>query len=147
MKVLAIDDQKLVLIPIAKRLTDLGYEVITETNAVKGIALYHKFEPDLVIVDLNMPTTSGMEVVKYIRKVKKEETPIMILSGNTDDSIITEAFDLGVNDYMKKPLSLTEVCARVKRLIGEPVCDKVMQKKHQVIIQKRCVGVVIPCSV
>ena len=118
MKILAIDDQKLVLIPLESRLKELGYEVITESNALKGIELYDSFQPDLVIVDLNMPLVSGMEVVKHIRDIKKSSTPIMVLSGNTDDQMITKGFDLGINDYMKKPLSLTEVCARVKRLIG-----------------------------
>ncbi|WBX75099.1 response regulator [Tenacibaculum ovolyticum] len=145
MKVLAIDDQKLVLIPLESRLKELGYEVITESNALKGIELYDSFEPDLVIVDLNMPLVSGMEVVKHIRDIKKSSTPIMILSGNTDDQMITKGFDLGINDYMKKPLSLTEVCARVKRLIGVPETTNKDIKYNSVIIQQRCVGVVIPC--
>ncbi|MFK8060118.1 MAG: response regulator [Polaribacter sp.] len=145
MKVLAIDDQKLVLIPLENRLKELGYEVLTETNASKGIETYNSFEPDLVIVDINMPLVSGMEVVKHIRRIKKSSTPIMILSGNTDDNIITEGFDLGINDYMKKPLSLVEVLARVKRLIGAPVIENRIILNKGVIIQQRCVGVVIPC--
>ncbi|MCH3885204.1 response regulator [Tenacibaculum aquimarinum] len=145
MKVLAIDDQKLVLIPLENRLKELGYEVLTETNATKGIESYESFKPDLVIVDINMPLVSGMEVVKHIRKTKNSSTPIMVLSGNTDDNMITEGFDLGINDYMKKPLSLVEVCARVKRLIGAPVMANNVITNNGVIIQQRCVGVVIPC--
>ncbi len=145
MKILAIDDQKLVLIPLEKRLTDLGYEIITETDALKGLEVYDTFQPDLVIVDLNMPITSGMDVVKYIRETRNDTTPIMILSGNTDDEMIIKAFDLEINDYMKKPLSLNEVCARVKRLIGVPVSNNEEGKQSNVIIQHRCVGVVIPC--
>ncbi len=145
MKILAIDDQKLVLIPLEKRLTDLGYEIITETDARKGMDIFHAFQPDLVIVDINMPTTSGIEVVKHIRKESGDSTAIMILSGNTDDDMITEGFDLGINDYMKKPLSLNEVCARVKRLIGAPAIENKIETNDNVIIQQRCVGVVIPC--
>ncbi len=145
MKILAIDDQKLVLIPLESRLKELGYEVLTETNAIKGIELYDSFKPDIVIVDLNMPIVSGMEVVKHIRETKNSSTPIMILSGNTHDDMITEGFDLGINDYMKKPLSLVEVCARVKRLIGAPEAINKSINYNGVIIQQRCVGVVIPC--
>lgn len=145
MKILAIDDQKLVLIPLEIRLKELGYEVVTETNALKGIALFSSFQPDLVIVDLNMPGISGMEIVKHIRITKNSDTPIMILSGNTDDNMITQGFDLGINDYMKKPLSLVEVCARVKRLIGIAKAVNKNIKYKGVIIQQRCVGVVIPC--
>ncbi|WP_166382269.1 response regulator [Polaribacter sp. 11A2H] len=145
MKILAIDDQKLVLIPLEVRLKELGYDVITETDGVKGIELFNSFKPDLVIVDINMPTISGLEIVRHIREVKKSEIPIMILSGNTDDEMITQGFELGANDYMKKPLSLQEVCARTKRLIGAPDIDNKEKKFNNVLIQQRCVGVVIPC--
>ena len=145
MKILAIDDQKLVLIPLEVRLKELGYEIITETSAKKGLELFDSFKPDLVIVDINMPETSGIEVVKYIREKRKSDTPIMVLSGNTDDNVISEAFDLGANDYMKKPLSLQEVCSRTKRLIGVPNIESNGKKYDDVVIQHRCVGVVIPC--
>ena len=145
MKILAIDDQKLVLIPLESRLKEMGYEVITETDGIKGIELYDSFKPDLVIVDINMPSISGLEIVKHIREVKKADTAIMILSGNTDDEMITQGFELGVNDYMKKPLSLTEVGLRTKRLIGAPENMDATKKYSNTIIQERCVGVVIPC--
>jgi CheY-like chemotaxis protein len=145
MKILAIDDQKLVLIPLASKLGEMGYEVITETDGLKGIELFHSLQPDLVIVDINMPTISGLEIVKYIRKSKKPETPIMILSGNTDDVILTAGFELGVDDFMKKPLGLTEVGLRTKKLIGAPVHSTSSSKYSNTIIQQRCVGVVVPC--
>ena len=144
MKILAIDDQQLVLLPLEKRLKELGYDVKIETDANKGLAIYDEFNPDLVIVDFNMPKISGFDVVKHIRTSKNPETSIMILSGNTQDAIITEAFELGVTDYMKKPLSLNEICARVKRLIGVPQVP-LNESSENVMIQQRCVGVVIPC--
>ena len=145
MKILAIDDQQLVLLPLQKRLLELGYEVQIETNSNAGIALYNAFQPDLVIVDINMPGVSGLDIVKYIRTSKNSSTPIMVLSGNTNDAIITEGFELGINDYMKKPLSLNEICARVKRLIGAPEMTSNLNTTNNVMIQQRCVGVVIPC--
>jgi CheY-like chemotaxis protein len=145
MNILAIDDQKLVLIPLANKLKEMGYDVITETNGLKGIELYNSIQPDLVIVDINMPIISGLEVIKYIRASKKPNTPIMILSGNTDDAMLTQGFDSGADDYMKKPLGLTEVGLRVKKLIGAPANNKIETKYSNTIIQKRCVGVVIPC--
>jgi len=144
MKILAIDDQQLVLLPLQKRLAQLGYEVKIETNSLKGIELFNSFDPDLVIVDVNMPIVSGLEIVKYIREIKKNQTPIMVLSGNTNDNTITEGFELGIDDYMKKPLSLNEICARVKRLIGAPELEDATENSD-VMIQERCVGVVIPC--
>jgi len=109
MKILAIDDQQLVLLPLEKRLVALGYEVKTENNGKSGMESFETFQPDLVIVDMNMPNVSGIDVVKFIRNEKNADTPIMVLSGNTNDEVITESFDLGINDYMKKPLSLNEI--------------------------------------
>ncbi len=146
MKILAIDDQQLVLLPLQKGLSDLGYDVKIETDAREGISQFDSFCPDLVIVDINMPIVSGLDVVKYIRNSRFKDTPIMVLSGNTTDETITEGFDLGINDYMKKPLSLNEIFARVKRLIGLPeVQSNTPSFKSNTVIQQRCVGVVIPC--
>ncbi|SFD04607.1 response regulator [Algibacter pectinivorans] len=144
MKILAIDDQQLVLLPLQKRLQELGYEVIIETDAYAGISIYNHENPDLVIVDINMPNVSGLDIVKYIRNSKNADTPVMVLSGNTEDNIITTGFELGINDYMKKPLSLNEISARVKRLIGAPEGENIASNSN-VMIQERCVGVVIPC--
>jgi CheY-like chemotaxis protein len=144
MKILAIDDQQLVLLPLQKRLEELGYEVIIETDAFKAIGDYNAFNPDLVIVDINMPGVSGLDIIKHIRNTKSSQIPIMVLSSDTKDETITEGFELGINDYMKKPLSLNEISARVKRLIGAPEVENTIAKSD-VIIQERCVGVVIPC--
>lgn len=122
MKILIIDDQELVLLSLDKCLTDLGYEVKSSNNVFDAIAQYDSFSPDLVIADINMPvladesakdlpftvndTAAGLEIVKYIKNIKKHDTPVMILSGNNDEDIILKGFELGVSDYMKKPLSL-----------------------------------------
>ncbi len=145
MKILAIDDQQLVLLPLEKRLKELGYQVKTATNASEGMDAYDSFNPDLVIVDINLPEVSGLEIIRYIRITNDDQLPIMVLSGVTSDDTITVGFDLGINDYMKKPLSLNEICARVKRLIGVPEIENVNKPSENVMIQQRCVGVVIPC--
>lgn len=154
MKILAIDDQQLVLLSLRKRLSELGYEVKTANSTEEGILRYNSFNPDLVLLDMNMPEMSGntlvdctgTEVVKYIRVFMKRETPILVLSGNTNESVILENFSLGINDYLKKPVSLDEIAERIKRIIGAPNKEtKVQENREAQIIQKNCIGVVIPC--
>ncbi|MEP2239999.1 MAG: response regulator [Maribacter sp.] len=155
MKILAIDDQKLILLSVEKRLTEIGYEVKTANSIESGIQLFNSFKPDLVLLDMNMPEMSGTElvsctgteVVKYIRMFMKNDTPILVMSGNTDEHLIMENFSLGVNDYLKKPVSLDEMAARIKRIIGAPKNEGVVTSKvsDTRILQKNCVGVVIPC--
>tara|TARA_R110002051_G_scaffold74049_4_gene134856 strand:+ start:19784 stop:20950 length:1167 start_codon:yes stop_codon:yes gene_type:complete len=155
MKILAIDDQKLILLSVERRLTELGYEVRTANSIETGIKLFDSFKPDLVLLDMNMPEMSGLElvsctgteVVKYIRVFMNNNTPILVMSGNTDETVIMRNFDLGVNDYMKKPVSLDEMAARIKRIIGAPETTEETKTKlsNTRMLQKNCVGVVIPC--
>lgn len=144
MKILAIDDQQLILLSVEKKLTDLGYQVQTASSGATGIETFNSFKPDLVIVDINMPDMSGLDVVKHIKK--NSSTAIMVMSGNTDEDIILDGFNLGIDDYMKKPVSLEEVAARVKRIVGAPTEAKTATKVDGAqMLQKNCVGVVIPC--
>ncbi|SIS90123.1 Glycosyl transferase family 2 [Zobellia uliginosa] len=146
MKILTIDDQQLILLSVEKRLIELGYEVRTAGSGELGIEIYDDFQPDLVLVDINMPGMSGLQVVKHIRTEKKSKTPILIMSGNTDENIIVDGFDLGINDYMKKPVSLEEMAARIKRIVGVPETEGETMKSNDVrMLQQHCVGVVIPC--
>lgn len=146
MKILAIDDQQLILLSVEKRLTEEGFQVKTATSGQGGIDLYETYQPDLVIVDINMPGMSGLEVVKHIRIHKKSKTPILVMSGNTNENIIGDGFDLGIDDYMKKPVSLDEVMARVTRILGPTAIPTFIKKGNNTqMLQKYCVGVVIPC--
>jgi DNA-binding response OmpR family regulator len=160
MKILIIDDQQLVLLSLEKALTDLGYEVHSAENVSDAIISYDNLQPNLVIVDINLSgktdsldaveASSGLEVVKYIRQEKQDNTTkVMVLSGNTDEEIIVKGFDLGIDDYMKKPLSLSEIGARVKRLIGSNLNVKspniTSEKPSEQYIQNKCIGIVIPC--
>lgn len=144
-KILAIDDQQLILLSLEKHLTDLGFEIKCANTGEKGLELFDSFKPDIVIVDINMDGMSGLDVVKNIRIEKKSTTKILVLSGNTNEDTIIDGFDLGIDDYMKKPVSLNEVTVRISRIFGIKT-DKLQNKntKDQ-MLQKRCVGVVIPC--
>ncbi|RKN80162.1 response regulator [Ulvibacterium marinum] len=147
MKILAIDDQQLILLSVEKRLTELGYQVEIANSGQTGIDLYESFQPDLVLVDINMPDMSGLQVVKHIRFIKDSKTPILVMSGNTDESVIMDGFTLGIDDYMKKPVSLDEMAARIKRIIGLPKSSGTVINEYgdTRMLQKNCIGVVIPC--
>ena len=144
-KILAIDDQQLILLSLEKHLSDLGFEIKCAQSGEEGLLLFDTFKPDIVIVDINMDGMSGLEVVKKIRIEKKSDTKILVLSGNTNEDTVIDGFDLGIDDYMKKPVSLNEVTVRINRIFGIKT-NKIQNKitKDQ-MLQERCVGVVIPC--
>ena len=141
-KILAIDDQQLILLSLEKHLSKLGHHVKCANNGKAGLELFDRFKPDIVIVDINMDGMSGLEVVKTIRHEKKSNVKLLVLSGNTDEDTIIDGFDLGIDDYMKKPVSLNEVTVRISRMFG---IKSTSSKQKAQMLQKRCVGVVIPC--
>lgn len=161
MKILIVDDQELVVLSLYKCLTDLGYQVESSNNVFDAIKKYDQFEPNLVIADINMPVleiesqkndttninekASGLEIVKYVKKIKKHATPVMILSGNNEEEIIVKGFELGAADYLKKPLSLSEIGIRVGKLIGSENVFPLIGAAKNRNIQSTCIGVVIPC--
>ncbi|RNC89662.1 MAG: response regulator [Allomuricauda sp.] len=128
MKILCIDDEKLFLLSTKKALTDIGYEVRTANCIEEGIMAFNTFEPDLVLLDMNMPEMSGnnmeectgTEVVKYIRMFLRRSTPILVVSGNTDLSVKIKNLEMGINDYLHKPLSNSELLYKTVKTIGNP---------------------------
>lgn len=148
MKILIVDDQQLVLLPLQKGLTDLGYEVTAAANVLDAIGAYDAFGPDLVITDINMPflpqtgdadltdineKAAGLEIVKYIRSVKKQDTPIMMLSGNVEESVFLKSIELGANDYVKKPLKINDIGARVKKLMSGAKLTQEHNFRHRLL--------------
>ncbi|SFU64875.1 Glycosyl transferase family 2 [Pustulibacterium marinum] len=144
MKILAIDDQQLVLYPLKRQLTNLGFEIKTLVSSVEAIKVYETFLPDLVIVDMNMPTISGLDIIRYIREQKGDQIPILVLSGNTSEKLIIDSLKLGVYEYLRKPINIDELSAAVIKILGCPK-ENVKRSKIPTIIEKSCVGLVVPC--
>jgi len=147
MKILAADDQPLILRSIGNALKTSGYEIIYAQNGELAISMYDQHSPDLVIVDLNMPVMSGFDVIEHVRKIKNDQTPIIVMTANDEEKTVLDAFYLGVDDYIEKPVGVREVLVRVNRLLKQPLIKLEKDNEYSVekILQNKCVGVVIPC--
>jgi CheY-like chemotaxis protein len=146
MKILVIDDQQLVRLSVSRFLQNQGYKTTAVSDGYKALEMLRKECPDLIILDINMPGMNGLELIHRIHKVYSDSIPILILSGNISESIIAEAFHAGAADYMKKPLSLAELGARVARITGPPrQYGGSLSQNGTPTVQEHCVGVVIPC--
>lgn len=146
MRILAVDDQPLILKSIEKKLTKAGYELDLADNGMEAIHAYEANRPDIIILDLEMPGTNGFAVIEHIRTVKNDDIPIIVMSGNDDENIVVDTFKLGVNDYIEKPVGLNELLARVQRQLQQKVQSKDFKSDAtSQMIQKNLIGVVIPC--
>jgi CheY-like chemotaxis protein len=147
-KILAADDQPIILKSLKHKLEEVGFEVFGASDGNIAIDIFDEEKPNLAILDLNMPGKSGFDVIKHIRKVRLSNIPIIIMSGNDEEKIILEAFNLGADDYIEKPVGLNEVAVRVKRLLKIPIEASTTSENEFVksgVLQKNGIGVVIPC--
>lgn len=106
MKILLVDDVKMERIHLAIRLKQLGHLVEYAESGAQALAVYPKFSPDLVLMDITMPDMNGFDASREIRRLYPEEwIPIIFLSGHDDPTMIKEAIDAGGDDYLIKPVN------------------------------------------
>ncbi len=116
MKLLLVEDERLLSKNIAKGLRILGYAVDCAYDGEEALALYDLNEYDLMILDLNLPRIEGMEVLRQIRK-KDETFRILILSARNTVEDKISGLDSGSNDYLTKPFDFKELEARIRGLL------------------------------
>ena len=111
-RILVIDDEAQITRVLRAALTAQGYQVRTANDPEEGLEVYREWSPDLVIVDLMMPTMTGVDVSRAIRVAAA--TPVVILSVRDHERSKVEALDAGADDYVTKPFKIQELLARVR---------------------------------
>ena len=116
-KILVVDDESdnLRVVSDYLRQADPEYRILQAKNGQVALKIVEKEMPDLVLTDWNMPVMDGLELLKAIKAEEKyREMPVIMQTANTEDNHLKLAFDAGVMDYIKKPLSHLELLARVR---------------------------------
>jgi DNA-binding response OmpR family regulator len=117
MKILVADDDLLMLKTLEFRLKKDGHTVYTTRDGREALSQIEKIIPDLIITDLMMPFSSGMEIIGHVRKMPGKRIPVVILSAMGQENVVLEAFQLGADDYITKPFSPNELSVRVRRFM------------------------------
>jgi two-component system KDP operon response regulator KdpE len=111
-RVLIIDDEPQIRRIMRETLTSAGYEVEDAKNGEEGLVKVREFRPALVLLDINMPDMSGIEVCKAIRT--DSNIAIIMLTVRKSDADKVAALDAGADDFVTKPFSTPELLARVR---------------------------------
>jgi DNA-binding response OmpR family regulator len=117
MKILVAEDEPLMLMAIEAKLKSDGYEVTGVADGREALKALEQSTPDLIITDILMPYTSGLEVISIVKSGSSKKVPIIVLSGLGQEDTVMEAFQLGADDFLTKPFNPTELSVRVKRLL------------------------------
>ena len=110
--ILAVDDETQVTLVIKRVLEQEGYTVTTTNDGYAALDIVVNSQPDLVILDINMPGINGYQVLEKIRE--QHDIPVIMLSADQDVSSVGNSIGLGADDYIRKPFHLSELSARVK---------------------------------
>ncbi len=115
MKILVVDDDRVLADVITFTLRREGFIVIQAHDGAAGLERWSDEKPDLIILDVNMPKISGFEVCRRIRA--QADTPILMLTVRGEEDDIVGGLELGADDYIVKPFSPRQLVARVKAIL------------------------------
>ncbi len=116
MKILVVDDDLDLLGLVAYALRQAGFLVVESSDGREALEIFAREEPDLCILDVNLPRLSGFELLSRLRE-SRPSLPIMMLTVRSAEEDQVKALDLGADDYLTKPFSPRTLLARVRALL------------------------------
>jgi DNA-binding response OmpR family regulator len=114
-KILVIDDEPKIVEICQDYLVKAGFDVTHAYDGLTGLAIAHRSQPDLVVLDLMLPEMDGLDVCRELRR--ESNVPIIMLTARVEESDKLIGLELGADDYMTKPFSPRELVARVRTVL------------------------------
>jgi DNA-binding response OmpR family regulator len=141
-KILIVEDEPTLLATLRYNLEREGYRVVTAADGEAGLAAARAEHPNLVVLDVMLPSMDGFEVCRVLRR--ETATPILMLTAKTEEVDKVVGLELGADDYVTKPFSMRELLARVRALmrraeIAAPTdeAEVIVSQDLQVDLRKR----------
>lgn len=122
-KILFVEDERDLSLIVCDTLRQQGYEVAAAFDGIGGLAEYRAAGADLVVADVMMPRMDGFEMGRRIRQLDRN-VPLLFLTAKSEIDDIVEGFELGGNDYLKKPFKMLELIVRIKALLRRNVREE-----------------------
>lgn len=115
-KILFVEDERDLSLIVCDTLRQQDYDVVAAFDGIEGLAKYKTESADLIVADVMMPRLDGFAMAKEIRRISAS-VPIIFLTAKSTIDDVEEGFDIGANDYLKKPFELRELLVRIKALL------------------------------
>lgn len=115
-RILVVDDDRLVLATLAKGLRQWDYEVAEASSGESALKAALETRPDLVLLDVNMPRVSGLDVAKSLRA--KSSIPFMFLTAYGDTDIVKQATEYGAMGYLVKPVDISQIVPAIEAALA-----------------------------
>ena len=113
MKILVAEDDRLTRRGLVEVLEAEGYETVEAADGAEALALFDRFEPDVVCLDIMMPEIDGYEVCRRLR-ARPSDVPVLFISAKSEEIDKVVGLELGADDFLTKPFGIKEVVARIR---------------------------------
>ncbi len=118
-RVLIVEDESTLAASVRFHLEREGFRVDVALDGPQGLELFHKRQPDAVLLDLMLPGMSGMDVCRQIRMTS--DVPVIMVTAKDAEADVVAGLEVGADDYVTKPFSVRELVARVRANLRRPV--------------------------
>ena len=118
--VLLVEDESTLAMIIKDTLEGQGFRILLAKDGEEGLQCFFREKPDVLVADVMMPRMDGFEMVRCIRQ-RDRQTPVLFLTARSTINDVVEGFELGANDYLKKPFGMQELIVRIKALVGRAI--------------------------
>ncbi len=138
-RILIVDDQVANVHLLVSILARVGFTNIQNTSdSRQALAVFQEFQPDIVLLDLNMPHLSGFDVLKQLRNFISPETylPVLVLTGEPTAAAKRRALGIGATDLLSKPFDASEVLVRICNLLKTRSLHMLVQNQNQLLEEK-----------
>lgn len=115
-KILLVEDDSTLSFIVQDALTREGFDVVCAPNGEAGLKMYKGTYPDIIVADVMMPRMDGFEMVRIIR-LTSPAIPVLFLTARTALDDVVKGFELGANDYIRKPFQILELVVRIRALL------------------------------
>ena len=115
-RILIIEDDSKLANALVEGIIAQGYEVEAAATGEEGFFLVHRFRPELIVLDVNLPKRSGLEILSQIR-AQAIDVRVLILTSQNSTGERVDGLNAGADDYLGKPFSFPELFARIKALL------------------------------
>jgi two-component system chemotaxis response regulator CheY len=116
LNVLIVDDSMIIRKTLQQKFEEMGHTVVaTAENGIEAVKMYEKFNPDLVTMDITMPTMNGIEALSKIRSKYSDANVIMVTS-HGEEKLVMDAISNGAKGYILKPITDEKIEANLQKI-------------------------------
>lgn len=138
-RVLIIDDDPVFAALASETLTQAGYATVIAGNAEEALAAFRRDQPDLVLLDVNLPDANGFQICSSLRSIaERNDVPIVMVTGQDDTRSIAQAYEVGATDFIQKPVLWPTLPHRVSfmlRAVDNLRALKVSEQKNRALVE------------